>query len=228
MLKNIKNAACVTAILIGGAFSTSQANAHSTSIGYENGGAVGSVIVWLGTYQHGGHHLEGSMNLTGANGNPYPATTVAFTLAAGAGGAGWTGLAGYQGLAKPAGLIDGVTNFYSPDSNVGGGAPLSASEAGFLAGCPACGPTNHWQGAVFNGLAAGDYQFTWTPIANPSQEWSLLNTNMNGIFTLQGTVITGPSGVPIPAIFPIFAAVIGLFGWFGWRRRRKAAAEAVA
>ena len=32
------------------------------------------------------------------------------------------------------------------------------------------------------------------------------------------------SPVPIPAIFPIFAAVMGLFGFVGWRRRRRAAA----
>ena len=31
------------------------------------------------------------------------------------------------------------------------------------------------------------------------------------------------SPVPIPAIFPIFAAVMGLFGFVGWRRRRAAA-----
>jgi len=37
---------------------------------------------------------------------------------------------------------------------------------------------------------------------------------------------SGPSPVPIPAIFPIFAAVMGLFGFVGWRKRRRAIAVA--
>ena len=37
------------------------------------------------------------------------------------------------------------------------------------------------------------------------------------------TIATAVSPVPIPAIFPIFAAVMGLFGFVGWRRRRKLA-----
>lgn len=186
---------------------TGLAGAHATSIGYTNSGP-GSVTVWLGTYQHGGHHLEGSMNLVGVMGNPFPSTTVPFTILT------CTGVA-----CKPAGLVDGVNNFYTPDATIGGSAPLSGSEAGFLAGCPACGPTNHWQGAVFTGLGPGSYQFTWTPIANPSAEWSLFNTNMNGIFDLTGVIQPpGTPAIPEPSTILLFGS--GLIGLGAWRMRK--------
>ena len=60
---------------------------------------------------------------------------------------------------------------------------------------PRCGPVQHWQGVNFTGLTAGSYQFTYVPIAFPSAEWSLLSTNMNGIFDLTGVV----NPVPEPA-----------------------------
>ncbi len=94
-------------------FIPSNADAHATSIGFENGGGPGIVNIWLGTYEHGGHHLEGSMNLVGVNGNLYPNTTIPFTLLTGTG-------FGF----KPAGLIDGTTNFFAPCSPTGGSAPL--------------------------------------------------------------------------------------------------------
>jgi hypothetical protein len=187
-----------------------EAAAHATSIGYENAGVAGSVNIWLGTYEHGGHHLEGSMTLAGVNGTVFGPTTNSFTMLTCDGAA-----------CKPAGLIDGVTNFYAPDANIGGSDPLSGSEAGFLAGCPGCGPTNHWEGVTFTGLSAGDYQFTWVPIANPTLEWSPLNTNMNGIFTIGETVITG--AVPEPEIYAMLGVGLGLMGWVGRRRKLQAA-----
>lgn len=184
-----------------------KANAHAHSIGYANAGP-GSVTVWLGTYNHGGHHLEGSLNLVGVNGNPFASTTVPFTLLTG------TGVA-----FKPAGLIDGVTNFYvSTPLNVDG--PLVGSETTWLTTlCPACGPANHWQGATFNGLAAGDYQFTYVPIANPTAEWTPYNNSLNGIFSISGQVIN--PAIPEPETYALMLAGLGVVGFMA--RRRKAA-----
>lgn len=167
------------------------ASAHAISIGYANAGP-GAVTVWLGTYSTGHAAItnEGSLNLVGANGNPFASTTVAFNLLAGVG----------VGL-KPAGLVDGTTNFYVPnisDPN----AALVNSEAGFNASCPACGPVDRWQGVTFSGLTAGDYQFTWIPAANPTAQWDILNNNMNGIFNLTGVINPTPE--------PASLALVGL------------------
>ncbi|MBI5689048.1 MAG: hypothetical protein HZC55_03040 [Verrucomicrobia bacterium] len=144
---------------------------HATSIGYENAGTPGSVSIWLGTYNHGGHHTEGSMNLVGVNGNPYASTTLAFNMLVNA---------------KPLGLVDGVTNFFVDGSNYGGPLVSSPTSLGSLA------PT-HWQGVTFSGLSAGDYQFTWVPAPSPTAEWSPLSPSMNGVFTLQAEVVNGVS-----------------------------------
>ncbi len=190
--------------------------AHSTSIGYENGGP-GVVNIWMGTYDHGGHHLEGSLNLVGVNGNPFASTTVAFTLAAGAGDATWMSIPNYL-ASMPAGLIDGTTNFYGCNSTGALTSSCTGDSASF-------GQPTHWQGVSFAGLTPGDYQFTYIPIANPSQEWSILNPNMNGIFTITGVIIN-PSAVPLPAALPLFGTGLGALGLLGWRRKRKAAAVA--
>lgn len=198
---------------LGLAVTAERAAAHATSIGFENAGSPGAVNIWLGTYNHGtsSHHLEGSMNLVGVNGNTFASTTNPFTIGAGVGpNPPFSG-------GKPAGLVDGVTNFFSP---------CNTSNVPLLLVDPVCfGGVNHWQGALFTGLTAGDYQFNWTPIANPTAEWSPENPNMNGIFTLGGVVIGcgGPNqpacAVPVPAVLPLIG--IGLFSMAMTLRRRR-------
>lgn len=196
-----KHTFAVTALAAALSFGAiNNASAHAVSIGYENAGP-GAVNIWLGTYDHGGDHLEGGLTLQGALGTVFGPVTTAFSLLT---------------SSKPAGLIDGTTNFYAPDLFTSN--PLVGTEAGFNAACPACGPVDHWQGVTFTGLSVGDYQFTWNEAPNATAEWSLLNTNMNGIFHLGESVVNGT--VPEPGSL----ALMGLaFAGLAAARRKKAA-----
>ena len=67
------------------------------------------------------------------------------------------------------------------------------------------------------GTLAGTY-------TTPFEKNNPTNISHATLYAVTGTGPPGgPSPVPIPAIFPIFAAVMGLFGFVGWRRRRAAA-----
>lgn len=196
--------------LLGFLVAAEKASAHATSIGFENAGP-GAVNVWLGTYPHGGHHLEGSMQLQGVNGTVFGPVATPFNMLTPDGFAN-----------KPAGLVDGVTNFFPQGPCCNNALPLVGSftlAANLL--------PNHWQGVTFAGLTPGDYQFTYIPIANPSAEWSLWSANMNGIFTLSGDVLgcgqpgapACPEGTPTPATLPLLA--LGLISAGAFLRRRK-------
>ena len=189
---SILGAAVAAALMLG---AVGNASAHATSIGYANAGA-GAVTVWLGTYNHGVVTNEGSMMLAGALGTVYGPVTTTFNLLT---------------TSKPAGLVDGVTNFFDPDTG-DANTPLIGVDPNQFGGI------THWQGATFTGLSAGDYQFTWVPAppAVRTQEWSILNNNMNGIFNLRGVVNPTPE--------PGSLALVGLaiFGLAAVQRRRAA------
>lgn len=123
----------VTALLI-----SEVAIAHTNSVGYENAGTA-SINFWYGNWHQGTSFTEGSMQLVGTNG--FNATT-AFTLLT---------------AEKPAGLVDGVTNFYS--DTVG------------LVGTNTGNSVYTWQGVNFANLAPGTYTFTYIPIDSPTVEW---------------------------------------------------------
>ena len=85
----------------------SLASAHTMTIGYANAGP-GSVTFWFGSW----HDLtpplfEGSMQLEGVAPTVFAPTVVSFTLSAGCN----PGVSNCPN--KPAGLVDGTTNFYA-------------------------------------------------------------------------------------------------------------------
>jgi hypothetical protein len=212
--KGVVSGLCVAAVIGAAALAGSRdAEAHAFSIGYENAGP-GAVNIWLGTYNHGGHHLEGSLRLEGVMGTVFGPTTVPFSLTAGS----YPFPPDVPG--KPAGLIDGVTNFFV-STPLGVPGPLVGSDTIWLTTlCPACGPANHWQGVNFSGLLEGFYQFTYVPIGNPSQEWDPYNPSLNGVFFLSNQIVN-PT-VPEPATLALIG--LGLVAACAVRRRHKTTA----
>ncbi len=206
MNHKLKFKGATVATLLGAALMLSasgNASAHAFSIGYANAGA-NAATVWLGTYNHSGVMTnEGSLNLVGVNGNSFASTTVAYNLLV---------------SSKPVGLVDGTTNFFV-STGLGVNGPLVGSDATWLSTlCSACGPANHWQGATFAGLSAGDYQFTYVPRANPTQEWTPYNDSLNGVFTISGSVL---NAVPEPETYALMLAGLGLVGFLARRRKQE-------
>jgi len=136
------------------------ARAHTISIGYENSGP-GALTFWYGTYHSGVNFNEGSLQVVGPSFN----STVAFSLLV---------------ALKPAGLIDGSTNFYSNGTTL----------IGDIAHSVHAGPVLAWQGASFSGLKPGGYTFTYIPIAHPSATWQPIdNIILSSTVTLTASLL---------------------------------------
>jgi hypothetical protein len=162
--------------------------AHTNSIGYVGDGN-GGVTFWYGNWHPGTTFTEGSMTLQGVNGNSFAPTTVNWTL--------------IQNT-MPSGLIPG-TNYYT--SNGVNLVPYNTNIQ----------TSYTWQGVSFTGLSAGDYQFTYNPIAQPTANWapmdSLINSSTvtitaaalsgdadgDGINDSTGQAVTPPAPTPPPA-----------------------------
>lgn len=180
------------------------ANAHTKAIGYHNSGP-GSVTFWFQSW-HGfsAPFFEGSFNLVGINGNPYPSTTVPFSLSVGV---------------KPPLLIDGTNNFFACNRLPNGLCPTDEDAQG----------GSKWQGVQFTGLQAGDYRFTYIPIANPSADWASATPGVNSnTLTLSGAVVGGPPpATDIPTLSEwtliLLGGLVALFGIGRLSRRRTVA-----
>lgn len=94
----LRTTAFWVAVFTGG-LSAQMAQAHTSSVGYENAGP-GSVTFWYGTYHSGTSYTEGSLKVTGPDSY---SSTVTFSLLVNS---------------KPSGLVDGSTNFYSDGSKL--------------------------------------------------------------------------------------------------------------
>jgi fibronectin-binding autotransporter adhesin len=179
-------------------FSVGNASAHTTAIGYVNNGP-GSVTFWYKSWHSfTPPFFEGSFNLVGVNGNPFPDTTVPFDQSFGGNGM------------RPPGLIDGVNLFYACTSN--GLCPTDEDGNG----------GDKWQGVTFNNLIIGSYVFTYLPIANPSADWAPANEEVRtGTLDLDASVIGGSQ--PIPTLNPVhlMLLVLGLIGVTAAIRRRR-------
>ena len=117
------------------------ASAHTVTWGYEDLGA-GSFTIWSGTYHGGIPNIEGSLKYTPVDqngGNPGVSAVAAFNLVT---------------STKPAGLIDGTTNFYSAGSGNMGATPG-------VGGSPV-----NWQGVTLNSITTGYYLLQYDPASS--------------------------------------------------------------
>jgi hypothetical protein len=141
---------------------------HTNSLGYVGDGA-GSVTFWYGSWHQGTTFTEGSMTLQGVNGNTFAPTTVNWTL--------------LQNT-EPTGLIPGTNYFMSDGTNLipyGDPSALYGSTQSYT-----------WQGVTFTNLGAGDYQFTYNPIAQPTMDWDPSSQVIRtGTVTLSAGLLSG-------------------------------------
>jgi fibronectin-binding autotransporter adhesin len=134
--------------------------AHTTSVGYEVK-PNNTVQIWYGTY-HNTAFTEGSLSFIGDNGYTQ---TVSFTDLV---------------TARPVGLVDGTTNFFSDGISLIGTANRSIYT---------------WQGVTFQNLRAGTYTFNYLPIAQPTADWQPIdNVIRTGSFVLTAEALAAGGG----------------------------------
>jgi len=142
--------------------------AHTNSLGYV-GASGGTVTFWYGSWHSGTTFTEGSMTLQGVNGNTFAPTTVNWTL--------------LQNT-EPAGLIPGTNYFMSNGTSLipyGDSSAIYGSNVSYT-----------WQGVTFTSISAGDYQFTYNPIAQPTMDWDPATQNIRtGTVTLSAATLSG-------------------------------------
>ena len=182
---------------------TGAALAHTSSLGYVPGAVAGSIVLWTGSYEHGGTPvLEGIGTLTGVD-VVYNAT-VPFAIG--------------PVSAKPAGLVDGVNNFFWKEDGLGGYTfPNNVDPIIFGLGI------SHWQGVSFTGLVAGTYDFTCGDTCGITAQWASLSTAGGQTGTVRFTLKNGDinPGVPEPATWGLMIAGFGLVGTVMRSRARR-------
>jgi hypothetical protein len=160
--------AVASALLMG---APTAALAHTNSIGYV-GASGGTVTFWYGSWHAGTTFTEGSMTLQGVNGTTFTPTTVNWTL--------------LQNT-TPDGLISGTNYFQSDGTNL-----IPYGDPARLYGMD----SYTWQGVTFTGLAAGDYQFTYNPIAQPTMDWDPSSQVIRtGTVTLSAGLLSGDANL---------------------------------
>jgi hypothetical protein len=163
-----KALAAASALLLG---VPTAALAHTNSIGYV-GASGGTVTFWYGSWHAGTTFTEGSMTLQGVNGTTFTPTTVNWTL--------------LQNT-TPDGLISGTNYFQSDGTNL-----IPYGDPARLYGMD----SYTWQGVTFTGLAAGDYQFTYNPIAQPTMDWDPSSQVIRtGTVTLSAGLLSGDANL---------------------------------
>ena len=163
-----KALAAASALLLG---VPTAALSHTNSIGYV-GASGGTVTFWYGSWHSGTTFTEGSMTLQGVNGTTFTPTTVNWTL--------------LQNT-TPDGLISGTNYFQSDGTNL-----IPYGDPARLYGMD----SYTWQGVTFTGLAAGDYQFTYNPIAQPTMDWDPSSQVIRtGTVTLSAGLLSGDANL---------------------------------
>lgn len=176
------------------------AHAHTTSLGYTPGGAVGSVTFWTGSYEHGGAvGNEGTFTLQGITNPAFVAVVNANVAPTGT---------------RPGGLVDGTNNFFWHQTSGGYTFPNSTDPNLF-------GGVVWWQGISFTGLTPGTYSFTCGTTCGSTQQWASLSTVGGADGTVQITLTGADIGgvVPEPSTWALLILGFGAVG--GALRSRK-------